>query len=343
MINDQNDSILYLNKEKVIKICNKLETVKIIEEVFRLHGSGKTTLPDEAYLSWINEENESARSLNMPCFIGGKYQVAGIKIINGNISNCKRGIERASALTILFDTITAKPKCVMEGSYISALRTASVTALGIDLFKKIYWNKTIAIIGLGTIGKAHLDLLNKHLKDINKIYIFDLNEKSINQFIEKFSNIKNKIILAKDPKEAVINSDVIITTTTTDIGYIPYSWLKKGSLVIHVSLDDLLPDAIIKADKLIVDDWNLVKNDNKRIFGRMYNSGLLNGPFDHTDKKPYIHAELAEVVLNQKAGRENEEEIIIFNPFGLSIDDISIASNIYKEAVNQNIGLLLDR
>lgn len=333
MSNDNKDYILYLNKEEVIKICKKLEAVKIIKEAFRLHGTGNTILPDEAYLSWTNQENEAARSLNMPVFIGENYQIAGTKIINGNISNFKKGIERASGLTLLFDTLTAKIICMMEGSYISALRTASVSALGIDLLRKKDWNNTIALIGLGTIGKAHLDLLSKHLKKIKNIYIFDSNELSIKKFIERFKNLKEKFIVAKDPKEAVINSDIIITTTTTNTGYIHYNWLRKGSLAIHVSLDDLLEEAIVKADKLIVDDWNLVKNDTKRIFGRMFKDGKL----------PSIHAELADIILNKKPGRENDEEIIIFNPFGMSLEDIAVAYHVYQKAIKQNIGIKLNR
>ncbi len=333
MLNNNKDFILYLNKEEVIKICRSLKTVKIIEEAFKLHGTGNTVLPDEAYLSWTNKEKEAARSLNMPVFIGKNYQIAGTKIINGNISNFKRGIERASGLTLLFDTLTAKIICMMEGSFISALRTASTTALGIDLLRKKNWNNALAIIGLGTIGKAHLDLLSKHLKTIKKIYIFDLNEIAIKNFIEGFKDLKEKVILVKDPKEAIINSDVIITTTTTNTGYIHYDWLKRGSLVVHVSLDDLLPDAIMKADKLIVDDWNLVKNDNKRIFGRMFRKGEL----------PPIYAELADIILNKKPGRENEDEIIIFNPFGMSLEDIAVAYHVYKKAIKQNVGIKLNR
>ena len=343
MSSDNKDYILYLNKEEVVKICKTLDPIKIIKEAFKLHGTGNTILPDEAYLSWINKEQESARSLNMPSFIGGKYQIAGTKIINGNISNFKRGIERASGLTMLFDTLTAKIMCIMEGAYISSLRTASVTALGINLLRKKDWNKKIGLVGLGTIGKAHLELLENHLKTIRNIYIFDLSATSIEKFTEKFENLRDKFIIARSPQEAIINSDIVITATTTSTGYIPYNWLRKGSLVIHVSLDDLLPDAIAKADKLIVDNWNLVKNDNKRIFGRMFKDDLLAGLDKSHGKLPFIYAELAEVVLNKKPGRENEEEIIVFNPFGLAIEDIAIAYQVYLKAIHQMIGTKLKR
>lgn len=330
---NRKDYILYLDKKQVIQICKTLNPVKIIREAFKLHGRKEIILPDEAYLSWVNRKKESARSLNMPAFIGGKYHIAGTKIINGNIFNYKRGLERASGLTLLFDSLTARIICIMEGSYISSLRTAAVTALGINLLKKKEWNNTLAIIGLGTIGKAHLDLLSKHLKGIKKIYIYDLDQNRITSFLKQFKQIKGKIILVKDPQEAVTNSDVVITATTTTTGYIPYRWLKKGALVVHVSLDDLLPDAILKANKLIVDDWNLVKSDNKRIVGRMFNTGKLTS----------IYGEISEIVLNKKPGRETEKEIIIFNPFGMSIDDITFAYYVYKKAIEQNIGKKLNR
>lgn len=334
--------LLYLNSSQVKGICEKLDSIKIIKEVFSLKALGKTVLPNEAYLSWMNAKNENARSINMPSYLGDCYNIAGTKIINANISNTKRGLARANGLTLLFDADTAMINCIMEGAYISSLRTASVSALGIDLLR-IKSPIKLAIIGLGIQGTMHLRFLMDHIHDINVAYIYDQDISKSKKIYRDFKNLQKKIIIAKDAKEAIANSSVVVTTTTTNEGYIKADWIQNGTLIVHVSLDDLLPEAIEKADKLIVDDWNLVKNDTKRIFGRMYRDGLLSGPDIREKNKPYIYANFADIITKKKCGRKSEEEIIIFNPFGLAIEDIGIAYHVYKIAQKNHVGKRLMR
>src|ERR1700739_3568011 len=125
--------MLYLGREDVGEICNELDAVALIAEVFRLKAAGEIILPDEAYLSWKNRHGEPVRSLNMPAYVGGKFSAAGTKLINSNPANPKRGVPRASGLTLLFDEENVRVTCVMEGAYISALRTAAVSTLSVSL------------------------------------------------------------------------------------------------------------------------------------------------------------------------------------------------------------------
>ncbi len=127
--------ILYLSRSDVEIACNSIDPVAVIRDVFKLHGTGQVILPDEAYLSWTNDHDEQVRSLNMPAYIGGSLDIAGTKIINGNIANSSRGLPRASGLTLLFDNTSVRINCIMEGAYLSGLRTASVTLLSAELFK----------------------------------------------------------------------------------------------------------------------------------------------------------------------------------------------------------------
>ena len=129
------DAILYLCQKDVEAACKAIDSVAVIREVFRMHWAGHTILPDEAYLTWINDKGESVRSLNMPSFVGGSLGAAGTKIINGNNANFKRGLSRASGLTLLYDNTSVRVRCIMEGAYLSSLRTASVTALPADLLQ----------------------------------------------------------------------------------------------------------------------------------------------------------------------------------------------------------------
>jgi ornithine cyclodeaminase len=120
-------------------------------------------------------------------------------------------------------------------------------------------------------------------------------------------------------------------------------------LLVNVSLDDPMPDVVLEADKIIVDDWHLVKNDTRRLLGRMYRAGQVTGPDDppHSSESRAssrrIDAQLGEVVLGKKAGREHADEIILVNPFGLAIEDVALATEVYRQARTSNMGVFLVR
>jgi len=344
------DRLLYLCQKDVERVCQAIDSVKVIREVFRLHSAGQTLLPDEAYLAWTNDQGESVRSLNMPGYLGGSLRIAGTKVINGNICNPQRGLPRASGLTLLYDNITVQIVCIMEGAYLSSLRTASISALAADLLKGAEI-ECLAIIGAGVLARAHVELLAKRLSHLHQIRIFDVEMERITalqrDLAPKLEARRIEIQPAATAEEAIRPAQLIIPATTTTVGYIPYDWLQPGSLLVNISLDDPLPEVVLKADKVIVDDWNLVKNDSRRLIGRMYREGKVIGPDDPGeavgDGCRRIDAQLGEIVAGTRVGRSSPDEIILVNPFGLSIEDVALGAYVYQAARDLGIGVLLER
>lgn len=343
------DGILYLSREDVEFACRSIDSVEVMRQVFELHGSGDTILPDEAYLGWTNTLGESVRSLNMPSYVGGPLKIAGTKIINSNPGNPTRGISRASGLTLLFDTTSTRILSVMEGAYLSSLRTASVTALAVDLLKGPHLER-LAVIGAGVLARAHIELLAGRLPELREILVFDLDEERVVALLRDLSPGLNdqdiSLHSVASAEHAIRPSQLIVTATTTTTGYIPFDWLQSGSLLVNVSLDDPQPDVVLKAHKLIVDDWFLVKSDKKRLIGRMHQAGQVMGPdapASTTNGCRRIDAELGDLVLGRKAGRSDPHEIILVNPFGLSIEDVALAALVYRAAREQGIGITLPR
>ena len=344
------DAILYLCRSDVEEACRRIDSVEIIREVFKMHGSGQTILPDEAYLSWRNRCGESVRSLNMPGYVGGSSGIAGTKIINGNIFNLGRGLPRASGITLLFDPTTVQVMCFMEGAYISSLRTASVSALVAEelAVPPVY---CIALIGAGVLAQTHIELLVCTLPHVQQIRLFDIdNTRALHLQNAIASHLQERNIaleVTSTAKEAITPAQLIIPTTTTTTGYIAYDWLQPGATLINISLDDPLPEVVYKADKVIVDDWNLVKNDSRRLIGKMYHAGQVIGPDDPAktgqDKVRRIDAELGDIVTGRRGRRENNQEIILVNPFGLAIEDIALAAQVYSVAQELGLGRQLPR
>lgn len=342
--------ILYLCGKDVERACQEIDSVAVIREVFRLHNANETILPDEAYLGWVNGEGESVRSLNMPGYVGGALQAAGTKIINGNISNPRRGLPRASGLTVLYDSVSVRPMCIMEGAYISSLRTASVSALAAELLQGEAIT-SLAVIGAGVLARAHIALLAARLPQLRQIRIFDVDEERITALRRELAPVLEANQVEIQPvataEEAIRAAQLIVPVTTTTVGYIAYDWLQPGALLVNISLDDPLPEVVLKADKVIVDDWNLVKNDARRLIGRMYREGKIIGPDGAGEAGAAggrrIDAQLGEIVAGTKAGRERVSDIILVNPFGLAIEDVALAAGVYQTAQDLGLGVLLER
>lgn len=350
MTSYRDDHILYLCGRDVEQACREIDSVAVMHEVFKMHNAGQTILPDEAYLAWTNEKGESVRSLNMPGYVGGSLRIAGTKIINGNIRNPLRGLPRASGLTLLYDNTSVRIACIMEGSYLSSLRTASVTALAADILKGVEV-ECMAIIGAGVLAQAHIDLLVRRLPHLRQIRIFDVEEERIAVLQRKLASLleAKDVVMQRtsSAEEAIRPAQLVVPVTTTTNGYIRYEWLQPGSLLVNISLDDPLPEVVLKADKVIVDDWNLVKNDTHRLLGRMYRAGKIIGPDEPTRPVQHecrrIDAQMGEIVVGTKVSRRDPDEIILVNPFGLSIEDVALAAYVYEKALRLGIGVQLER
>ncbi len=337
------DTFLYLTRKDVMATCAHLDSVEIIREVFRLHATNQTILPDEAYLGWRNNQGEQVRSINMPAYVGGTLQSAGTKIINGNIANPTRGLPRASGLTLLYDDTTVRVTCMMESAYVSSLRTASVSILSALLLQDTPIEH-VAVIGAGVIAQMHIELLMKYLPALRTIRIFDINPQQIDQLRRALTALPQQVTLqaTATAEEAVRSAQLIIPATTTTSPYIPYNWLQAGAIVVNVSLDDVMPDVVWQANAIIVDDWMLVKNDTRRLLGRMYHEGSLVGPDDpapaHSQAIRRVDAQLGDLVDGRRVGRQSAQDIILVNPFGLAIEDVALATYVYRTARELGLG-----
>jgi N-[(2S)-2-amino-2-carboxyethyl]-L-glutamate dehydrogenase len=314
------------------------------------HGDGRTVLPDEAYLPWTTAEGDAARSLAMPGYIRGSVAAAGTKVINGNPGNVRRGLPRASGVTMLFDVTTARITCIMEGAHISALRTASVTAVAVGALEGRPIT-SLAVIGAGALARAHLDLLPARLPALREIQLFDLDgdrAMALQRAVHPACAARGiRIEVVPTPGEAIRPAQLIVPVTTTTQGYIPLAWLQPGALLVNISLDDPMPDVALRADRLLVDDWPLVKADSRRLLGRLYRAGQIVGPDEPRpvgDQGPRpVDATLGQVLTGERPGRCREDDIILVNPFGLAIEDIALASAVHRAAARLGLGVWLER
>lgn len=364
MGSDHTTALRYLARSDVVGAAAGLDPVAIVQQVLELHAAGLTTLPDEAYLPWDTSAGTFARSLALPGALWGGRPVLGMKIINSSLANPQHGLPRAEGLTMLFDRETALPVVVMQAAHLSALRTSAYTALTVRVLGPPEV-EDVAVLGCGVLGAEHVRLLADRLAGA-RFTLFDQSPERCADLIEALAadGVGADCRLVGSAEDAVKGSDVVITTTTTTAGYLPYRWLEPGALVAHVSLDDVLPDVVRQADLVVVDDWPLVRSDERRLLGRMYHAGAIAGPDGETfagEPAPptteggsrersgpvmpprRVDASLAQVIAGEHPGRTRPDQVVLSNPFGLGILDVALAAAVAEVAEREGRGMDLPR
>jgi ornithine cyclodeaminase len=328
--------LLYLSARDVAQALANVDVTEPVAAALGAHARGQTILPTEAHLAW-ERGGEAARSLSMPGLLG---TCPGVKIINANPANLGRGLPRASGLIVLLDIDTAEPTCVLEAARISCLRTAAVSAIAVAALGA-HPIQRLALLGAGALARCHIELLAGRLPKLAEIRVYDRDSARAAALAADVPD--GRIVTCASPERAIRGAQLVIPLTTTHRGYIPHHWLDPGALLVNVSLDDPLPDLVLKADKVFVDDWHLVARDDRRLLGRMVRAGQLRGPGDPPNAARSIDGELGKLLIGGLAARTRSDEIILLNPFGLAIEDLALAQRVHQHALDHGLGTTLTR
>lgn len=328
--------LLYLSQSDLVQLgaVSSQHYITAVTQGLIQHANGKVVQPIKPYLRWPEANHIADRIIAMPCYLGGEAPAAGIKWVGSREANGRKfGLPRASAVIVLNDVNTNYPIAILEGSLISGMRTAAVTAIAAKYLAKTDF-KTLACIGCGPIARMQILTLIEQYPALADIYLFDLNRDAAELFARQFHahypHVNFHIV--DSAKQAVIAGDVVVTCTVTDAPYIEFDWIKPGTFISNVSIMDVHKEVYERADKVVVDDWEQCNREKKII-----NQLVLEGRFS----KEQLHAELGELVIGSKAGRENNEEIILLNAMGMAVDDIACAQHFYTLAMSKNVGSLL--
>lgn len=304
----------------------------VVERTFRLFSEGKVLMPTKIVMPLPPGERERGRMNALAAYIGGDLEVAGVKWIPGFPSNpYTRNLPRANALVVLSDTTNGMPRAVMDGTLISAMRTGAVAGVAAKYLARKD-SRVVSLIGMGVQARTQAMALAETLPDLDEIRGYGRRKDRADKVAEEIRKLTGiSTIVADSPKAAVEGADIIDTVTYADEAIVKNSWVKGGSLFVHIgSYVEEEYDVVLQSDKIVVDDWDAVKHRKTPVLARMYDQGLL------TDDD--IYATLPEIVSGKKVGRETHEERIFFAENGMPYEDIAIASKLLEHATARGIG-----
>lgn len=331
--------LLFLNNKDMERLGadNMEDVIHDVERAYVLTEQGDVLAPGKCVMRWgttPEDENKFGRINAMPGYIGGEYNMAGIKWIGSGPQNYKLGLPRASVTVILNDPDTKLPICVADGTVVSAKRTGAGGGVAVKLLSKES-ARVMTVCGAGAQGRTQLEAAMVMRPGLQKINVYDVRMENSERFIEEMSAKYPRLTFqaVETPEAAARESDIIVCATLADDPFIEADWLKPGVLLMNLADFEVTYDCVHKADKIVVDNWDTIKHRLVSTVSLMCRDGII--------KDEDIHAQLGEILLGQKTGRENDEEIIYFNAVGTGLLDIAVVARLYRKAIAEGVGTVL--
>ena len=312
--------MLYIKEVDVDRLLTFKDAAAAIEEAFKLWASNEAVnLPRVRVLT------HNAVLNILPGALLGDYKVAGLKAYLTTEF-------KEPFIVLLFSLESGDLLAIIEGDRFTQIRTAATSVIATKYMAKPN-PEIISIIGSGKQAKAHFEAF----AEVFNPKLFKVISKS-REHAENFA----KFIKSRGFDAVVVNSyeeackaDVLITATNSKEPFIKGSCLPEG---IHINAigsnwhdrAELMPDAVLRADIIAVDDINQAK----------YEAGdlIMAGPAIWNKVVPLMHIVIGKI----KARTDNEKEITLFKSIGIAIEDVATAWLVYSKAIKEKVGTYID-
>jgi ornithine cyclodeaminase len=332
IMNESEFLILRTNDVLSALVDQDERVMELVSQAYLLHALGDTSLPHSAFLYLPG--NEGKRIIALPAYLGGEIRSAGIKWVASVPANITRGLDRASAVVILNSIETGLPKAALEGSVISARRTAASAILAAKLMRAGELPDTLSVIGCGYINYEVVRLAARVFPALRKLYLFDLEVERAEFFRKRVVESSPNLVanITESVQEAAAASLLVSIATTASSHHIDRpEYFLAGSTILHISLRDLSPDFILASDN-VVDDPDHVCRFNTS----MHLTEELTGG------RQFIRCSIGDILLGQAIPRDPGRRCAVFSPFGLGILDLSLAEFVYQQAVHRGLGIAIN-
>lgn len=295
--------------------------VKAVEEGFRLHSRNLVKGVNSRF-----NYNDGKSVINLySAYVPGWG--LGAKVLSAFENNPQIGERFIHSVVTVHNTETGRLEAVLDGSYLTALRTAAAVAVAARHLSRPD-SKVLGILGTGLQARTHL-LCHMAIHPYEKVVIWGRNPNKLKSYIDEMATqINVPLIALESPETLCQEADVISGTTRSRIPLFKAEAIRPGT---HLGVAgplrqegteiplDLLPKA-----KLFV--------DSRQKFECLWDSG----------QSPEVEAELAEVISGQACGRLNMKEITIFKPVGMAFEDVVSARIVVDRVKREGMGYYIE-
>ena len=358
---------LFLSEEDMIKagVKDMPSCIDTMEEVLKClnvgdyvmggenhnsHGSQLVFEKESPFPNMPVDTGDDRRFMAMPAYIGGSFDLAGMKWYGSNSANREKGLPRSILTVMINDKDTGAPLALMSANLLSAYRTGAIPGVGTRYLAK-KGAEVVGICGPGVMGKTSLAAILATCHNIREIKVKGRGQKSLDAFIDYAREEYPEIPIIRPVEsieELVKGSDVIsfANSGNTDPSTYPFvkgEWIKPGAVIIGLSCFELDAKFMAEKCKLVVDNRRLYEAWAEEFpyptFGM---NNIIGSKFTDMIHEAMIEPEdmidLGDIINGKRPGRESNDEIVIFSVGGMPVEDVAWGKRCYERAVELGLG-----
>jgi ornithine cyclodeaminase/alanine dehydrogenase-like protein (mu-crystallin family) len=253
----------------------------------------------------------------------------GLKTLTGTPG--RRKPESTYFAMLYFDVATGALLAVIPATHITGIRTGAASGVATKYLARED-ARTLGLFGAGFQGRNQVAAI-REVRPIERVKIFDIAESPARALARDLEAEGVKAIVAGSPEETIRGSDIIASATTASEPPIKGEWLDGGCHVNAVGANaptkrEVDAETFVRA-RVVVDFEEQVLQEAGDVM-----SAIESGSF----AKEHIHAELGDVVIGKKKGRESRDQVTLFKSVGVAIEDVAVAAWVYQEAKRRSLG-----
>ena len=337
--------------EDVVKCLNAGDYV-MGGENHNSHGSQVSFPKESPFPNMPKDEGDDRRFMAMPAYIGGPFDLMGMKWYGSNMANSKKGLPRSILTVMLNDKDTGAPLALMSANLLSAYRTGAIPGVGAKyLVRKEA--KVCSICGPGVMGRTSLAAIMAVCPGIDTLKVKGRGKASLEKFVayvkETYPSLKT-IETVDTVEELLQDADVVSFANSggTDPSTYPFvkkAWIKPGAVLIGVSAFDM-DAAELSTCSLVVDNIKLYEAwaeefpypsfGANNIIGSKFTDMVHDGLLEMGDI-----TDLGDIISGKRPGRGSEDEIFVYSVGGMPVEDVAWGKVCYEKAKDMGLGTKL--
>jgi len=325
--------VLLLNRKQVIDLLSMRDAIAVVEDAFSALARGEAEIPPVINIQIPKFKGE----VDIKSGYVGSIDTVAVKIAGGFWQNPQKlGLPSVIGTILLVDGSTGLPLALMDGSYITAVRTGAAGAVAAKYLSREN-AQAVGIIGAGSQARMQLRGLIE-VRPIRSVSVFDpVDQERALSYAHEMEHEKPglKIKIVASVEEAVADADVVVTTTPSTTPLVRSEWIRQGTHITAIGADapgkQELDPLILKRARVVVD-----RLSQCRLIGETQHA-LKCGVILEGD----IYAEIGEITAGLKRGRQSDGEVTLFDSTGVAVQDIATASLVYRTARDKGAGTVL--
>jgi alanine dehydrogenase len=314
--------MLVLSEAEVRELLPAADLVDVMEQALAAFSSGQVNQPVRTA---VEVGRDHAFFGVMPASLSTPAAV-GAKLVTIFANNARKGLATHHATILLFDPETGAPAALIDGRYITAARTAAVSAVAVRHLAHAD-STVLTVLGSGVQARSHVETLCR-IQPFRDVRAWSPTPDHLARFVADAASLTSASVeRAATAESAVRGADVVVLATSSAIPVVQSDWISPGTLI--VSLGAYRPE-MREMDPLLVSRSRIIVDSRAAALveaGDMV-LGIREGRFTAA----HIVGEIGEVVAGRIPGRRSADDVVIFKSLGMAVEDVVCAQLAYQRA-----------